>query len=283
MARPVILSGFDCYHCGSDQTCKAGENKGKRRFKCRNCGKFFIEGGGYRPPGKYKITENTLSASHLILELTAIAQRIGRTPTVKIISDLAKEGKAHHAHNYYRVFGSFVTALKRARIKLIYSQEFDEADRLIMLNQLRTLSAKLKQPLFAEHVAAARKRKEVSPLNHFFRAFGTIPRAIELAGVAPKIIYTRAEMIAILRKLDSETDRPVQKSDIEKLYRNGLAPAPHTLEKKFGGMAKARKAANVKNVYKTAVRSDKYWTRYTVEEVITQLQVLGEKLGRRPT
>lgn len=283
MARPPVPSGFICYHCGSDKTCKGGFNKGKRRLKCRGCGMYFIEGGSYRPPRKYKITDNTPSASHLILELQTIAQRIGRTPTTNIITELAKEGKAFHIHHYYAVFGSFLTALKRARIKLIYRQEFDEADRLKMLNQLRALSKKLKRPLFAEDVAAARKRNEVSPLNHFFSAFGLIPKAIELAGVAPKIIYTRAEMIAVLRKLDAKTDRPVQTSDIDELYRQGLGPSSSTLEKKFGGMAKTRKAAKIKNAYKTAVRSDKYWQRYTVEEVIAQLKALGEKLGRRPT
>ncbi len=283
MGRPVVLSGFNCYHCGSDQTCKGGFNKGKHRYKCRGCGKYFIEGGGYRPPGKYKLTDNTASESQLILELQTITQRIGRTPTTAIITKLAREGKAFHVHHYYRVFGSFLTALRRARIKLIYLQEFDETDRLTMLNQLRALSAKLKRPLFAEDVALARKRKEVSPLNHFFTAFGLIPKAIELAGVAPKREYTREELIAHLRKVDAKSDRPVTGAVLDKLYDQGKGPSHRQFQRKFGSLAKARKAARVKNVYKTAVRSDKYWTRYTVEEVIAQLKTLGEKLGRKPT
>jgi hypothetical protein len=283
MGRPVVLSGFICYHCGSDQTCKGGWNKGKRRFKCRGCGKFFIEGGSYKPPRKYKIGENTPSAEHLILELQTIAQRIGRTPTTLIITQLARKGEAFHTYHYYSVFGSFLTALRLARIRLIYMQEFDEADRLVMLNQLRTLSKRLKGPLFAEDVADARKRGEVSPLNHYFTAFGTIPTAIELAGVAPKREYTREELIEHLQKVDAKSDRPVTGADLDEFYDKGQGPSHRQYQRMFGGLAKARKAARVKNLYATAVKKDKYWTRYTVEEVITQLQTLGKRLGRKPT
>lgn len=283
MGRPPVLSGFICYHCGSDQTCKGGWSKGKRRFKCRGCGKFFIEGGGYRPPGKYKPGENTPSAEYLILELQTIAQRIGRTPTTTIITELAREGDAHHVHHYYAVFGSFLNALKRAHLRLHYMQEFDPADRLIMLNQLRTLSIKLGRPLFAEDVTEAGKRGEVSTLNHFSIAFGTIPSAIELAGVAPKREYTREELIEHLREVAATSERPVTGEDLDKLYDKGKGPSHRQYDRMFGSMVKAREAAGVKNEYLTAVRKDKYWTRYTVEEIIAQLQTLGKQLGRKPT
>lgn len=283
MGRPVVLSGFNCYHCGSDQTCKGGWGKGKRRFKCRNCKKFFIEGGGYRPPGKYKIGENTPTADYLILELQSIAQRIGKTPTTTIVTELAREGDAHHTHHYYAVFGSFRKAQKLAGLKPVYMQEFDRADRLIMLNQLRTLSRKLGRPLFAEDVADARKRGEVSPLNHFFIAFGLIPTAIEIAGVAPKREYTREELIEHLQKVDAESARTVTGADLDALYDKGEGPSHRQYDRMFGGLAQARAAAGVKNEYATAVKRDKYWHRYTVEEVVVQLQTLGKMLGRRPT
>ena len=255
----------------------------KRRFKCRNCGKYFIENGSVRPAGKKRYRADMPSASRLILELRAIYQRTGKTPTTTVMMELSKRGEAYPLYLYYTIFDSFLTAQKRARLKGRYRQEFDEGDRLTMLNQLRTLSAKLKRPLFAEDVAAARKRKEVSPLNHFFTAFGLIPKAIELAGVAPKRVYTRDELIAHLRKVDATADRPVTGADLDELYDKGKGPSRRQFERMFGSMVKARKAAKVKNLYKTAVRSDKYWTRYTVEEVITQLKALGEKLGRKPT
>ncbi len=284
MARPIFLSGYICYHCGSDQTCKGGLGKhGKRRFKCRNCTKFFTEGSSSRRAGKYKIGENTPTADQLILELQTIAQRIGKTPTTIIITELAREGDAHYAHHYYAVFGSFLTAVRKAGRKPRYLQRFDRDDRRKMLHELRGLSKKLKRPLFAEEVAKARKGGEVSPLNHYFTAFGTIPEAIELTGVAPKRVYTREELIEHLQKVDAKSNRPVTGADLDELYDKGKGPSHREYQRMFGSLATAREVANVKNEYATAVKKDKYWTRYTVEEVIAQLQTLGKQLGRKPT
>lgn len=284
MGRPPVPSGFTCYHCGSDRTCKAGlTSNGKRRFKCRSCKKAFREDPLRTGPGKTRVPAELPSESHMILELQAIYQRTGKPPTTDLISKLAKENKAYKLNLYYAVFGSFLTALKRARIKSRYLQEFDEEDRLLLLNQLRRLSQKLDRPLFAEDVAAARKRKEVSPLNHFFTAFGTIPTAIELAGVAPKRVYTREELIEHLRKVDARADRTVTGRDLDVLHRMGQGPSHRQYQRMFGTMSKARRAAAVKNTYATAIHSDNYWKRYTVAEIIGQLQTLGKQLGRKPT
>lgn len=152
-----------------------------------------------------------------------------------------------------------------------------------MFGELRALSKKLKRPLFAEDVADARKRGEVSPLNRYFTAFGTIPTAIELAGVAPKREYTREELIDHLQKVDAKSDRPVTGKNLDELYDKGKGPSHRQYQRMFGSLAKARETAGAKNDYATAIKKDKYWTRYTVEEVIVQLQTLGKRLGRKPT
>ena len=121
------------------------------------------------------------SPSHLILKLRSIAQKIGRAPTTSEISQLAKEGRSYQLKDYYEAFGSYLSALEKACIKKRYKQEFDEADRERMLEELRDLSRKLKRPLIGKDVFAARKKKKVSPLNHFQKAFGTIPQAIAAA------------------------------------------------------------------------------------------------------
>jgi hypothetical protein len=284
MGRPPILSGFTCYHCGSLQTCKAGlTSNGKRRFFCRGCGKNFREDAEIKGPGKQRYRAQMPSVGQLVLELQSIANRIGKPPTTETIQSLSKEGKSYPLYLYYTVFGSFPAALKSARLKRRYLQEFDEADRLELLNTLRSLSKKLKRPIIADDVVAARKRKEVPPVTHFRLAFGSVPKAIEKAKVAPKVSYSRDEMIDILRKIDATVDRPVQKSDIEKLYLKGMAPAPHTLEKKFGGMARARKAAGIKNVYRKAATSTSNWQKYTLGELVDQLKSIGDQLGRKPT
>ncbi len=284
MARPPILSGKICYHCGSDQTCLGGWTiQGKKRFKCRGCGKFFRENAKLPGPGKYKYSGELPSKGQLILELQKIASSIGTAPTVAIIDELSKGGKTFRREAYYIVFGSFLKAVKLAKLKPRYLQEFDYVQRKEMLDQLRKLSKKLKRPIIGKDVMAARKRREVAPLNHYWLAYGTVPKAIAAAGVGPKTTYTRDELIAHLRKVDAKTDRPVTKAVLDEIYHKWQGPSPRQFERKFGSIAKARRAAKVKNRFITAVKKDKYWTRYTVEEVITQLQTLAMRLGRKPT
>ena len=76
----------------------------------------------------------------------------------------------------------------------------------------------------------ARRRKEVSPPYHFVRAFGSVPAAIEAAGAA-KRIYSREEMITILRELDTTLDRPIPGSDIKGSYAAGKGPSLKMFQK----------------------------------------------------
>ena len=152
-----------------------------------------------------------------------------------------------------------------------------------MLAEIRNLSKVLKRPLLGKDVAAARKKGLVSPINHFQIAFGTIPKAIAAAGVAPKVSYTREEMIRILRDLDAKLPRPVQGPDIKRLLHEGKSPAKNAFIKEFGSLRKARLAASVKNSYKKANVRTIYWQKYTENELLEQLKELGKKLGRKPT
>ena len=129
---------------------------------------------------------------------------------------------------------------------------------------------------------AARKKGTVSSIYHFQRAFGSVPKAIEAAGAGKKI-YSREEMIKILREINVRLDRPVQASDIDKLFRAGSGPSHRAVEREFGGMAKARRAAGIKNNYRKVKEHTGYWQKYTLEELIKQLQALGERLGRKPS
>jgi hypothetical protein len=218
----------------------------------------------------------------LISELRRIARKLGRTPTTADIFILRKQDDVYPLYVYYAVFGSFLDAIKQARLKSRYKQEFDEADRERLLEELRALRRKLKRPLFDEDVDEARRRKEVSSPYNFVLAFGSVPRAIEAAGAAKKV-YSREELIKILRKLDDGLDRPVEKKDIQKLYDSGRGPSLKRILKEFGTLSKARRAAAIQKVYRKANESTTCWQKYTKEELIAQLQALGEKLGRKPT
>lgn len=282
MPRPPLPSDIVCYHCESKDTSKAGFNRGKQRYYCRACRRWFREnpvvpsGGKLNKGGRSK---SLPSKGHLILRLQAISQRLGRTPTTTDINELSKSGRSYPLNNYYDVFGSFVEAIKKAGLKAIYKQKFDKEK---LLDELRELCAKLKRPLLAKDVVAARKKGKVSSVYHFQRTFGSVPKAIQAAGTGRKI-YTSGEMIEILHRLNSLLDRPVLASDIDKLFRLGVGPSHRAIEREFGGMAKARKAAGINNSYQKDSGATRHWQKYTPEELIKQLKKLGEKLGRKPT
>ena len=274
-------------------TCKAGMSKGKRRFHCRACRRFFIDPKERKVRPEVRPMRHTTrsgrplkelpSAGHLVLKLRSIAVRFGRAPTTAEITRLAKEGRSYQLDDYYKVFGSYLAALRKARIKLRYRQEFDRNERALLLDELRALSRRLKRPIYGRDFPAARKKGLVSPINHFHIAFGSVPNAIAIAGVAPKKKYTRDEMIVILRKLDTKLDRPVEKKDIEQLNHAGKGPSLNVIVREFGSLSKARRAAGIQQSYEKARRRTRHWQKFTKPELIAQLKALGKELGRQPT
>jgi len=283
MGRPPILSGFICYHCGSRETCKAGFGKHrKQRFYCRACRRWFLESPEIRTGRKKECKKDLPTKQYLITELIEVARELGRTPTTHDWPGLREQERVYPLYMYYAVFGSFLSALRRAKLKPRYKQEFDASDRERLLNELRQLRRELGRPLFDEDVDDARRRREVSPPYHFVRAFGSVPAAIEVAGAAKKI-YGREQLITILHKLDATLDRPIQGSDVQRLYEAGKGPSLKVFLKEFGALSKARRAARTQTAYRKAQRRTTYWQKYTKEELIAQLKALASKLGRRPT
>ncbi len=260
--------------------------RGKQRYKCRACNRFFIldrEPETRKGRVLAKKNDPLPSAARLMIELQSLARTLKRTPRTADIGRLSKGGKSHSLKTYYAVFGSFVTAVRRSGVKQHYRQQFDESEREFMLDQLRTLSRKLKRPILGKDVMAARKKKLVSPVNHYQLAFGSVPAAIAAAGVAPKVSFTRRELIEILRRLDRGMNRPVQNSDIAKAFREGKGPAMNSFIREFGSLRKARKVASVKDHYEKGGSRTRHWQKYTKPELIKQLRKLGRTLGRKPT
>lgn len=284
MGRPPILSGFICYHCGSRETCKAGFGKHqKQRFYCRACRRWFLENPEIKTGKNRRRKKDDLpSKQYLIAEIKEIARELGRTPTTYDWPGLREQERVYPLYVYYAVFGSFLSALKRAKLKPRYKQEFDASDRERLLNELRQLQRKLGRTLFDEDVDEVRRRKEVSPPYHFVRAFGSVPAAIEAAGAAKKT-YSREELVTILRELDATLDRPIQGSDVQRLYEAGKGPSLKVFLKEFGALSKARRAARTQTAYRKAQTRTTYWQKYTKAELITQLKALGKKLRRKPT
>jgi hypothetical protein len=281
MPRPPLPSNIICYHCGSSQTSKAGFTRGKQRYYCRACRRWSREDSALQSGNKRssRRSKSLPPKNNLILELLAIAQRIGKTPTTNDINEHYKAGKAHSLDAYYQVFGSFLEAVRKAGLKSHYNQTYDKDS---LLDELRALHEILKRPLLSKDVVAARKKQKISPPYNFQRAFGSIPKAIEAADAGRKI-YTREEMKIILRQIDIKLKRPVMASDVDELFRAGAGPSLSAIEREFGGLAKARRAAYIKNVFQKASHSVEHWQKYTIEELVEQLKSLGKMIGRRPT
>jgi hypothetical protein len=208
------------------------------------------------------------SANHLILELRAIAQRLGKTPSCQDVHRLHKDGKAHPIRHYYRIFGSFNEAIEKAGLKYRSDRALD---REKLLQELRILHAKLKRPVRLEDVIKGRDKGTISPLNRFQQVFGSVPKAIWAAGVGRKK-YDRKEMIEIIQKLDAQLDRQVTSSDIQALFHANAGPSLVSIEREFGGMVKARIAAGVKNIFSQGCRPMKFWPKYKPEVMISQLK-----------
>jgi hypothetical protein len=268
-----------CYHCGKRDAVKAARHgNGKQRYKCRSCGRYFID-----PALRVKRTGPLPSAGHLVLKLKALAQRLGRTPTREDIRRQVKQGWPYRERDFNTVFGSHQAALKKAGLTATYRRVFSEHEKEIMLGQIRRVSEGLGRPVSTDDVRLARRVKQVAPVTHLEKAFGSIRNAIDAAGVGVKVHYTDEEMIRILRQVDMTLDRPVRSKDLVELHRQGKAPSPKVLVARFGGMAKARAAAGIKQKFRFANGKTGTQQRYSRDELIEQLKSLGQRLGRKPS
>ncbi len=283
MPRKPQPSGFICYHCQSPETSKAGFNRGKQRFFCRSCRRFFREnplGTIVSPPeAQGSSADPKRGESELILKLIAIAQQLGKTPTVADIDSLSKRGRAPKISIFYEVFGSYRAALKRAGLSSRYGREIEKEP---LLAELRRLRQKIGRPLFGKDVAAARKRGEVAPLSQYQKAFITVPEAIKAAG-AGKPFFSREALIKQLRELDGKLDRPVTENDLQQSYRLGTGASVKSFIKEFGTIRRARLAAGVKTVYDGASNPSRFWRKYSSDQLIEILRRVGTNLGRKPT
>ncbi len=251
MNKTTRKSGYRCYHCESEETSKAGFSKygqvKKQRFFCRGCGRYFREEPKYIE-GKTKtnnfwLRKNLPSASHLILELHAIAQNVlKRTPKSTDIRELSKQKRCNSLNTYHAVFGGFGLALKRANLTPDYPRSYKPEK---MIEELRSLRKRLNRPLGREDIAMHAKKGKVPSVYFLKRAFGSLAGALEAAGVGRKK-YDRDEIISFLRKVDAKIKGPVKARHIEEYFAKGDGPSVKAIEEEFGGWTKARRMAGIK-------------------------------------
>ncbi len=245
-----VSCGVRCYHCEGMETCKAGfsrfNGREKQRYFCRTCRRYFREDLELPrvDPGtrNFWVKKNLPSAGHLVLELRALAQHLGRTPTVYDISDRSKQGLGNPRNTYRAVFGGFSEALKRAKLVPDHLRQYSPEK---MIAELRELRKKLGRPLRMSDIKEAYQNKKAPSFYFLKRAFGSVTKALSAADAGHKV-YTRDEMIACLRRFDSTLDRRITQADIIALYRQGKGPSYDAVKGMFGSIQNAIRAAGIK-------------------------------------
>lgn len=234
------MSLAKCVHCSSENTNKAGfTHNGKQRYYCRACRRFSRADSEVRVKqiNEYKPARKELpSAGHLILKIKALAQKLGRTPITADVTEAAKTGRGYSLDVYYAVFGNFNELLKRAKLPLVYRQEFDE-DKLIA--ELKKLRGEVGRALIGKDVQAARKKGKVSSIYHFQRAFGSVPLAIKAAD-AGRRAFTENEIKAYLRKLKHELHRAPTGKHIASRFTPGVTPSLKEVLRMLGTLSKIK-------------------------------------------
>jgi hypothetical protein len=202
-----------------------------------------------------------------------------RTPVTKDIIVLARDGRAHSIKTYRAVFGEFRVALGRAGLTASYPRPYPKEQ---IIEELKTLRKELGRPLLKRDIKAAAKEGAAPSFYFMRRMFGSVSKALAAAG-AGQARYTTAEIIGILRQIDAKLERPVQRSDINRLHREGKGPSFGAVKNRFGSLEKARRAAGVKSLYPAyGSRKQKYWQKYAPADLISQLKSLSKRLGKPP-
>ena len=250
MARYLTTPGKVCYHCGSDRTYKAGFSKfagqQKQRYKCAACSRHFRDDPAYtdKTPREHrpKITKNMPSASHLILELQALAQMLKRTPKAADIVEMARKKRCRSLKTYRAVFGEFREAVKRAKLDPTYGRSVNPE---VLLAELRTLNKKLGKRIAVKDIERAAANGKGHSRYFFERAFGSLTGALIEAGLKP-LHLSNEELLECLRRIQKTVDGPVEHRHILEFHKRGEAPYPGLYTKKFGSIAEARRLAKIK-------------------------------------
>ncbi|WP_170977269.1 homing endonuclease associated repeat-containing protein [Halorussus salinisoli] len=171
----------------------------------------------------------------LIAALKSLAGDLGRPPT----RDEMEAQGAYSATPYYRQFGSWPSALKRAGLEPQYRQEIPDEE---LLAALQNLADELTHPPRQQEMAT---RGPFSP-STYRRRFGSWATSLEKAGLEPDARPSpnrieQAELIRALHQLTRELGRPPTQSDVE-------THGPYSIDvyhDRFGSWSNALKKANL--------------------------------------
>src|SRR5262249_26855830 len=150
----------------------------------------------------------------------------------------SKIGKCVSVKTFFKVFGSYNVALRKAGLPLNVGREPKRAD---MIADLKRLSKSLGRPLSKADIKKANKKGRCASTHQYLKVFGTISAALKEAGVR-RFPYERTELIQQLKQLTAELGQIPHTNQIKEASRKGKCASIQSFWRKFGSMGEIRRA-----------------------------------------
>ena len=203
------------------------------------------------------------SDKYLLDYLKELAKQLGRTPE---IADINKEGKINSSMFNSR-FGGIKKAQKEAGLKVVnYKKNYSDEELIL---QMKVLAKKLGRVPAAYDINKAGK----ASYGTYHNRFGSLKKIREVAGLENTNYqenYSDEDLINHLKDLAKKLGRTPGSQDIDKGDKASYA----TYFYRFGSLKKAHEAAGLKTTV--------YQEKYSDEELIRNIKVLSNQLGRMP-
>lgn len=234
------------------------------------------------------------SRGHLISDLQKLAKQLGRRPSQTDVDRTSQAGSCACAATYTHYFGSFVEALKAARLHRMAGRISGPNDNLRqgkytqtdIKNRLRRLGEKLGRVPTFDDVQDASSRGECPNTTTIARHFGSVRAGLKAAGfdLGERRQKAREQLKEQLRQLTRELRRIPTAQDL--VRAQGRCATPMTFVRNFGSLVEARKAAGVAEVLEEVGASGKpprVREKYERAALIAHLRSLAESLGKIPS
>ena len=267
-----------------------GETGGVKTFRMY----FGGHNTALREAGLEILKPSGFSRGGLISDLQKLAKQLGRRPSQTDVNRASKAGSSASAATYTHYFGSFVEALKAARLHRMAGRIRGPNDNLRqgkyahadIKDRLRKLGKMLGRVPTFDDVQDASSRGECPNTTTIARHFGSFSAGLNAAGfdLGERRENAREQLKEQLRQLTRELRRIPTAQDI--VGAQGRCATPMTFVRNFGSLVEARKAAGVAEVLEEVGSSGKpsrIREKYERAALIAHLGSLAKSLGKVPS
>lgn len=189
----------------------------------------------------------------LITQLKSLARELGRTPGIKDVEEGSKAGKCAGPSAFYRVFGSFLSALEVADLSLLERQERHRrsltSSELIL--QLKRLAEGLGRTPKVRDIQEGSKMKKCASPSTFSKVFGSVRAAVKVSGVSlqkerrEQREKFRKEIASQLKSIAKTLGRRPRLKDLKHFHKVKHYASPKKLYRFFKSFGAALKLAGL--------------------------------------